>query len=61
MIVISKLMKLQSDDLIYSIGKYHEQDQRIKNVKGYLLTLLYNSREQNYLDLMNEGHHNHDF
>lgn len=61
MVVIGKLMKLQPDDLIYSIEKYHEQDHRIKNVKGYLLTILYGSREQSHLDLMNEGHTNHDF
>ena len=61
MVVIGKLMKLQPDDLIYSIEKYHEQTERIKNVKGYLLTILYNSREQNHLDLMNLGHHNGDF
>ncbi len=61
MIVISKLMKLQPDDLTHSIEKFHEQDHRIKNVKGYLLAILYNAKEQNYLDLMNEGHTNHDF
>lgn len=61
MAVIGRLMKLQSDDLIYSIDKYHEQTDRIKNVKGYLLTILYNSREQNHLDIMNLGHHNGDF
>lgn len=61
MVVIGKLMKLQPENLIYSIDKYHEQDQRIKNVKAYLLTILYSSREQNHLDLMNEGHYNHDF
>lgn len=61
MVVIGKLMKLQPDDLIYSIDKYHEQTERIKNVKGYLLTILFNSREQNHLDLMNLGHHNGDF
>jgi len=61
MVVIGKLMKLQPDDLVYSIDRYHQQDQRIKNVKGYLLTILYNAKEQNYLDLMNEGHFNHDF
>lgn len=61
MVVISKLMKLQPDDLMYSVEKFHEQDQRIKNAKGYLLTLLYNSREQSYLDTMNKGHFNHDF
>lgn len=61
MVVISKLMKLQPDDLIYSIDKYHQQDQRITNVKGYLLTILYGSREQQHLDIMNLGHTNHDF
>ena len=61
MVVVGKLMKLQPDDLIYSINKYHEQTERIKNVKGYLLTLLYNSREQQHLDIMNLGHHNGDF
>lgn len=59
--VISKLMKLQPDDLIYSIDKYHEQTDRINNVKGYLLTVLYNSREQQHLDVMNLGHYNGDF
>lgn len=61
MIVIGKLMKLQPDDLIYSIDKYHEQTNRIKNVKRYLLTMLYNSREQQHLDVMNLGHYNGDF
>lgn len=61
MVVIGKLMKLQPDDLIYSIDKYHEQTDRIKNVKGYLLTVLYNSREQQHLDIMNLGHYNGDF
>lgn len=61
MVVIGRLMKLQPDDLIYSIDKYHEQTDRIKNVKSYLLTILYNSREQNHLDIMNLGHYNGDF
>lgn len=61
MVVIGKLMKLQPDDLIYSIDKYHKQTERIKNVKAYLLTVLYGSREQQHLDIMNLGHHNGDF
>lgn len=61
MVVIGRLMKLQSDDLIYSINKYHEQTERIKNVKAYLLTILYHAKEQSHLDLMNLGHHNGDF
>lgn len=61
MVVIGKMMKLQPDDLIYSIDKYHEQTRRIRNVKSYLLTILYGSREQQHLDIMNLGHVNHDF
>ncbi len=61
MAVIGKLMKLQPEDLIYSIDKYHEQTKRIKNVKKYLLTILFNSREQKHLDMMNLGHHYGDF
>lgn len=61
MAVVGKLMKLEADDLIYSIDKFHEQTDLIKNVKSYLLTILYNSHEQNHLNLMNLGHHNGDF
>ena len=61
MVVIGKLMKLESEDLVYSIEKYHEQTERIKNVKAYLLTILYNAREQRHLDVSNLGHHNGDF
>lgn len=61
MTVISKLMRLDPDDLIYSIDKYHEQTERIKNVKSYLLTILYNAKQQRHLDIQNLGHHNGDF
>lgn len=61
MIVISRLMKLEQSDLWYAIEKYHAQQERIKNVNAYLLTILYHAKEQAYLDLMNLGHHNRDF
>lgn len=61
MVVIGKIMKLDYSNLVYSIDKYHEQTERIKNVKSYLLTILYNSKEQQHLDIMNLGHVNHDF
>lgn len=61
MAVIGRLMKLEPHDIIHTIEKYHEQTDRIKNVRAYLLTVLYHSREQSYLDLMNLGHHNGDF
>ena len=61
MVVIGRLTKLQPDDLLFAIDNYHEQTDRIKNVRGYLLTLLYHARDQSHLDLMNLGHYNGDF
>lgn len=60
-VVAGKLMKLTSYDIEYAIGKFHQQTQEIKNTRAYLLTILYHSREQSYLDLMNLGHRNGDF
>jgi len=60
-VVISKLMKLNYDDIIYSIEQFNQQTDRIKNPRGYLLTILYNSKEQQHLDLKNLGHYNGDF
>lgn len=61
MVVIGKLMKLDTEDIKHSVAKFHEQTERIKNVNAYLLTILYRSKEQSYLDLMNQGHNNGDF
>lgn len=61
MVVIGKLMKLEHSDLMYAIEKFHEQTGRIKNVKAYMLTILFNAKDQGYLDTMNLGHHNGDF
>ncbi len=61
MVVIGKIMKLDFSDLAYSIEKYHEQTERINNPKSYLLTILYNDKEQHHLDIMNLGHHFGDF
>lgn len=61
MVVIGRLMKLEHSDLIYAIEKFHEQTGRIKNVKAYMLTILFNAKGQGYLDISNLGHHNGDF
>ena len=60
-VVAGKLMKLTHYDIQYAIEKFHEQTGEIKNTRAYLLTILYHSREQSYLDLMNLGHRNGDF
>lgn len=57
-VVIGKLMKLDSEAIFYAIDKYHKQTERIKNVKAYLLTILYHAQEQMYLDKMNLERYN---
>lgn len=56
-IVISKLLKLDKDCLLYAIDKFKEQIGRIKNPTSYMLTLLYNSKEQMNLDVSNRVQH----
>lgn len=54
MVVISKLMKLTYSEIMYAIDKFKEQTDRIKNPTAYMLTLLYNSKEQMNLDITNQ-------
>lgn len=53
-IVKSKLLKLDYEDIAYVIDKYTEQTERIHNQRAYLLTLLYNAKEQHLLDVRNQ-------
>lgn len=57
MIVIGKLMKLNYSEIMYCIEKYSEQTERIKNPTAYMLTLLYNAKEQMNLDISNQVQH----
>lgn len=57
MVVISKLMKLHKESIIYAIEKFREQTERIKNPASYMLTTLYNAPEQFYLDIQNQVSH----
>lgn len=57
MTVIGKLMKLDRESIIYAIGKYSEQTDRIKNPSSYMLTILYNAPEQYHLDIKNQVNH----
>lgn len=54
MVVIRKLMQLDYADIKYCIDKYAEQTERIKNPTAYMLTLLYNAKEQRDLDISNQ-------
>lgn len=57
MVVISKLMKLDYSEIMYAIDKFTEQTERIKNPTAYMLTLLYNAKEQMNLDISNQVQH----
>ena len=57
MVVIGKLMKLDYSEIMYCIEKYSEQTERIKNPTSYMLTLLYNAKEQMNLDITNQVQH----
>lgn len=54
MVVISKLMKLDKNSILYVIEKYQEQTEKIKNPTAYMLTILYNAPEQYHLDMKNK-------
>lgn len=58
MVVIGKFMKLTYAEIMYSIEKYSEQTDRIKNPTAYMLTLLYNAKEQMNFDISNQVQHN---
>lgn len=57
MVVISKLVRLSYSEIIYAIEKFKAQTKRIKNPTNYMLTLLYNSKEQMNLDISNQISH----
>ena len=57
MVVISKLMKLTHSEIMYAIDKFKEQTHKINNPTAYMLTLLYNSKEQMTLDISNQVQH----
>lgn len=57
MVVISKLMKLTYSEIMYAIDKFKEQTDRIKNPTAYMLTLLYNAKEQMNFDISNQVQH----
>lgn len=57
MVVISKLMKLHKDSIMYAIETYHKQTERIKNPTSYMLTILYCAPEQFNLDIQNQVSH----
>ncbi len=56
-VVIGRLLKLNSFDIIYTLKQYHAQTTRIRNQRSYLLTILYLAKEQQKLDISNQVMH----
>ena len=57
MVVIGKLMRLSYEEILYSIKQYNSRTERIGNPRAYLLTILYNAKEQMTLDVTNQVHY----
>ena len=57
MVVLSKLMKLHKESIMYAIEMFSKQTERIKNPTAYMLTILYNAPEQFNLDIQNRVSH----
>jgi len=57
MAVIGKLHKLTTEDILYAIEKFNATTERIVSPRAYMLTILYNSKEQYRLDITNQVKH----
>lgn len=53
LLVVSKLMKLIHEDIMFVIEKYCSVINEIKNPESYILTMLFNAKEQHTLELEN--------
>ncbi len=51
--VAERLLKLTKDDILWAIKRFEQQPNQIHSPKAYLLTLLYDSKNQRLLDLQN--------
>lgn len=54
-VVKTKLLKLTYEEIMYCIKKYEEQTQTITNHRSYIVTMLYNAKEQMELDITNSA------
>lgn len=53
-VVKAELQKITREEIIYIIQKFREQTTKIKNTDGYLLTMLFRSRSQMQLEMLND-------
>ena len=52
--VTDRLLKLSKDDILWVIGKFEKQPNEIHYPKAYMITLLYDAKNQRLLDLQNK-------
>lgn len=57
-VVVSRLMELTSDHIIYAIDQYTNQTAKINNPESYILTILYKAACQMDLTIRNRVEHN---
>lgn len=53
-VAVSKIMKLDIFDIQYIIEKYSNQYNKVYNHKAYVISMLYNAKEQHSLDIHNQ-------
>lgn len=57
-VVVSRLMELTSDHIIFAIDQYTKQTTKINNPESYILTILYKAVSQMDLSIRNSIEHN---
>ena len=57
MAVVSRMLKLNQETIMYAIEQFIKQTEKIKNPKAYMITCLYNAQEQYELALHNQVSH----
>lgn len=56
-VVISRLMQLDTESIMYAIRKFNDQTNKLKDPSAYMLTLLYKAKDQEHLDIVNQFNH----
>lgn len=57
MAVVSRMLKLNQETIMYAIEQFIKQTEKIKNPRSYMVTCLYNAQEQYQLALNNQVAH----
>lgn len=58
-VVKNRLLKMDYDTLIHVLGRFKENTSEIKNMRSYLLTALYNARDEKDIQFQNFFNHSY--